>query len=299
VDLRVAGVGEERALAVCAPRRGDVASHRVGRQEEDVAVAAGGQHNGVGRVRLDLAGDHVADDDAAGLAVDHDELEHLVAGVHLDRAGGDLALQGLVGADQELLAGLAAGVERTGDLHATERPVVEQSAVLAGERDALRDALVDDVHRHLGEAVDVGLAGAEVAALDRVVEQPVDAVAVVAVVLGGVDATLCGDRVSTSRAVLVAEALDLVAGLAQGRGGGGAGEARPDDDDAELAAVGRVDELGAELALVPTTLDRARGRLGVVDVLADGVELLGDVRGHVSLPSRRSRWRTAVRGSPP
>src|SRR5690606_9547283 len=115
--------------------------------------------------------------------------------VDVDGAGSDLALEGLVGADQQLLTGLAAGVERPGDLHATEGTVVEQSAVLAGEGDTLGDALVDDVDRDLGEPVRVGLARAEVAALDRVVEQPVDAVAVVAVVLGRVDAALSGDRV--------------------------------------------------------------------------------------------------------
>ena len=80
VDLRVAGVAEVGALAVRPPGRGDVAAHRVGRQEEDVAVAAGGQHDGVREVGLDLAGDHVADDDAAGPAVDDDQLEHLVPG---------------------------------------------------------------------------------------------------------------------------------------------------------------------------------------------------------------------------
>ena len=48
---------------------------------------------------------------------------------------------------QQLLAGLAAGVEGAGDLYAAEGAVVEQAAVLAGERDALRDALVDDVAR--------------------------------------------------------------------------------------------------------------------------------------------------------
>src|SRR2546430_6053007 len=52
-----------------------------------------------------------------------------------------------------------------------------------------------DVDRHLGEPVDVRLARAEVAALDGVVEQPVDRVAVVLVVLRGVDAALRGDRV--------------------------------------------------------------------------------------------------------
>ena len=111
--------------------------------------------------------------------------------VHLP--GADLALERLVGAEQQLLAGLAARVEGARDLRAAERAVVEQAAVLAGERHALRHALVDDVDADLRQAVDVGFARAEVAALHRVVEQAVDAVAVVLVVLGGVDAALRGD----------------------------------------------------------------------------------------------------------
>src|SRR5690606_2594058 len=166
VDLGVAGVAEVGALAVRPPGGGDVAAHGVGRQEEHVAVAAGGEHDGVGHVGLDLAGDHVPGDDAPGAAVDEDDLQHLVPGVHLHGAGRDLPLQRLVGADEQLLAGLAAGVEGAGDLHAAEGAVVQQAAVLAGERDALRDALVDDLDAGLRQAVHVGLAGAEVAALD-------------------------------------------------------------------------------------------------------------------------------------
>ncbi len=79
VDLREARVGEQRALAVRPPRRGDVARLGVGRQEEDVAVAAGAEHDGVRRLRLHRAGDQVAGDDAGGAAVLHHEVEHLAA----------------------------------------------------------------------------------------------------------------------------------------------------------------------------------------------------------------------------
>ena len=75
-----------------------------------------------------------------------DQVEHLGARVHLDLAGVDLPHQRLVGAEQELLAGLAAGVEGARHLGAAEGAVVEQAAVLAGEGHALRHALVDDVH---------------------------------------------------------------------------------------------------------------------------------------------------------
>ena len=207
MDLRVARVGEVGAALVRPPDRRGVGALGVGRQVEDVAVAAGGQDDGVGAVRADLAGDQVAGHDAAGAAVDDDQVEHLGARVLLDVAGRDLALERLVGAEQQLLAGLAAGVEGARHLRATEGAVVEQAAVLAGEGHALGHALVDDVDADLGQPVDVALARAEVAALDRVVEQPVHAVAVVAVVLGGVDAALRGDAVRAARAVLVAEGL--------------------------------------------------------------------------------------------
>ena len=249
------------------PRGGDVGAHRVGREVEDVAVAARGQHHDVGEVGLDRAGDHVAGDDPAGLAVDQDQLEHLVAGVLRDRAGRDLALHRLVGADQQLLAGLPAGVEGARDLHAAEGAVVEQAAVVAGEGDALGDALVDDVGADLGQAVDVRLARAVVAALHGVVEEAVRGVAVLLVVLGRVDAALGGDRVRPARGVLVAEGLHVVAGLAEGGRGRAAGQAGADDDDVELAAVGGVDQPVVHLAGGPAVLDQAGGRLGVDELL--------------------------------
>ena len=285
VDLREAGVAEVGALAVRAPDGGRVAAHRVGGQEEHVAVAAGRQDHRVGDEGLELAGGHVAGDDAARLALVDDEFDHLVTRVLGDGPGRDLTLQRLVGADQELLAGLATGVEGTRHLHATEGAVVEEAAVLAGEGDALRDALVDDVGADLGEAVDVVLAGAVVAALDRVVEETVDGVVVVAVVLRGVDTTLRGNGVRAAGGVLVEEAVDVVSHFAERGGGSAAREAGADDDDAQLTAVGGVDERGGELALLPALRDRdVVGGLRVGDLLAFTVEAVDECIGHDCVP---------------
>jgi hypothetical protein len=65
------------------------------------------------------------------------------------------------------------------------------------------DALVDDVDADLRESVNVALASAEVAALDRVVEQALDAVAVVLVVLAALMPPLRGDRMRAARRILV------------------------------------------------------------------------------------------------
>jgi hypothetical protein len=61
-----------------------------------------------------------------------------VVRVHLDVALGDLLLELLVRAEEELLPGLAAGVEGAAHLRAAERAVGEEPAVLARERHALR-----------------------------------------------------------------------------------------------------------------------------------------------------------------
>ena len=162
----------------------------------------------------------------------------------------DLALERLVGAEQQLLAGLAAGVEGARHLGAAEGAVVEQAAVLAGEGHALGDALVDDVDADLGQPVDVGLARAEVAALDRVVEEAVDAVAVVLVVLGRVDAALGGDRVRPARASPGSRSTSRCS-RARPAWPRPRPPARPVPTTmTRLAAVGRVDELVVELGLV-------------------------------------------------
>ncbi len=131
VDLRVAGVGETGAALVGAIGRRDVAIQRVGGQVKDWAVAAGGQHHGVADVRLDFAGDEVPRHDAARPAVDDDDVEHFRPRVHADVAHADLTAQRLVGAEQQLLAGLSAAVEGARHLGAAEGAVVEQAAVLA------------------------------------------------------------------------------------------------------------------------------------------------------------------------
>ncbi len=263
MDLREAGVREERAALVGAPDRGRVAARGVGRQVERVAVAAGGQNHRVRGVPADGAGDQVARDDAPGAALVHHQVEHLGAREHLHVAEADLPRQRLIGAEQQLLPGLAAGIEGARHLGAAEGAVGEHAAVLARERHALRHALVDDLHGELGQAIDVRLARPEVAALHRVVEQPIDAVAVVLVVLGGVDAALRGDRMRPPGRILVTEALHLVAELGERRGRRGSGQSRADDDDGETALVGRIHQLHVEPGALPLGLDRAGGNSGI------------------------------------
>ena len=179
-----------------------------------------------------------------------------------DRTRFDLPHHRLIRAEQELLPGLTARVEGARHLGAAERSVVEQPAVFARERHPLRDALVDDVDAELREPEDVGLARAVVASLDGVVEEPLNAVAVVLVVLGGVDATLRRDAVCAPRAVVDAEALDVVAELAERRRRRRPGQAGADDEDGVFPPVGGVHQLRFELVPVPLLGQRPARNLG-------------------------------------
>src|ERR1700730_14921335 len=81
------------------------------REVVGVAVAARRQDDRVALVAFDLPRQQVAHDDATGVAVDNDQIEHLPPGEGRYGTGVHLAHHRLVGAKQELLAGLAAGVE--------------------------------------------------------------------------------------------------------------------------------------------------------------------------------------------
>ena len=113
-----------------------------------------------------------------------------------------------------------------------------------------------------GEAINVRFARTEIAALDRVVEKPVNAVAVVRIILRGVDSALGGDAVRAARAVLVTERLHVVALLAEGGRGRAAGQAGADDDDLEFPAIVRRDQPGVILVLAPFLRQRAGGNFG-------------------------------------
>ena len=72
------------------------------------------------------------------------------------------------------------------------------------------------------------------------------------IILGGVDAALRGDGVRAARGILEAEALDVVAELAERGGGAAAGQAGAHHDDVVLALVGRIHQLQVEAVICPS-----------------------------------------------
>ena len=268
VNLGEAGVSEVGTLLPAGAGGAHVAAHGVGGKEEHAAIATGGEQHGITGIALDFAGHHITHHDTLGVAVDHDEVHHFGTGVHLDVALADFLLHGLIGTEEELLAGLAAAVEGTLELGTTEGAVVEQTTVFAAEGNALGHALVDDVAGHLGQTIHVGLTGAEVATLHGVVEQTVYGVTVVLVVVSSVDTTLSGDGVGAAGAVLVAEAVHIVAQLSQRGSSGATGKTGTHHEHRVLTAVVGVDKLGFALVLGPLFSNGAIRNAGIRHVVA-------------------------------
>ena len=108
------------------------------------------------------------------------------------------------------MSGLTSTIKRARNLSATEGTVRKGSTIFTCKRYTLCHALIDDVVRHLSETMYVGFASAIVTTFQRIVEQTPDAVAVVLVILGGIDSPLSSNTVGSPRAVLKAERLDVV-----------------------------------------------------------------------------------------
>src|SRR5205823_2907304 len=262
VNLREARIREQRPAFVRTPDCRRIAPFGVCGKIEDVAVTAGGKNHRIAEVHAQLAIVEASRDDSARLPVNYDQVEHFRARIHLHGAQPDLPLQGLIGAEQKLLPGLAARVKGPGNLRSAERAIVQQSAVLSGERHALRHALVDDVYAYLRQAVNVGFARAKVPAFHRVVKQPVYTVAVVVIVLCGVDASLRSDGMRATRRILEAKTMDVVTEFSQASRRGAASKSSSNNDDVVFALVGRVDQLQAELMRFPGPFDGPAGRVG-------------------------------------
>ena len=222
----------------------------------------------------ELTGDQVAHDGtlAALLTVffGDDQVDHLVVGEDLHGAEVDLALECCSCGQLELLTRLATGVVGAGDLHTTEGTGGEGSAVLAGEGGTDSVHVVDDADGLVGKTPAVGLTTAVVATLDGVLDVAVCTVVVNLLAAGGVNATLCGDRVRTARGVVVGESLNVVSEFAEGCGGTSTGQAGTDNDDAELTTVQRGDQLHVVFVVLPSILHGDASRRVVAEDLTDG-----------------------------
>ena len=270
VNLGEAGISEVCTALPTSAGSTHVTTHSVGGKEEHTAVAAGCKKNGITGIALNLTGHHITHHNTLSVAINHNKVHHFRARVHLDVPFADFFLHGLVATEQQLLTGLTTAIESTLELRTTEGAVIKQATVFATEGNALSHTLVDNVAGHLSQTVHVGLTGTEVATLHGIIEQAVHGVTVILIVMSSIHATLCSNGVSTTGAILVAEALYIVAELCKSSSGGATGKAGTHDENGILTAVIGVNELSLALVFGPLLCDGAIRNAGIRHVVAYG-----------------------------
>src|SRR5262245_12994109 len=239
MDLCERRVREKRASFIGAIGGRDVAPASVGREIEHVSIAPGREHHSIRRQSLYFSGAEIAGKDSLGMSFDDHQVEHFSLRKHLHCARCDLTAKRLIATKEQLLTGLSTCIKGPRYLCAAKRAVGEQPAIFAGERNALRNTLVDDVIADLSEAIHVRFTGTKIPSLYRVVKQSVNAVPVVLVVFSRIYSTLGCDRMRATRRILKAKAFHPITQFPQRRGRRPAGQAASDDDDLELSPVVR------------------------------------------------------------
>ena len=96
----------------------------------------------------------------------------------------------LIGTLQQLLSCLTTGVECSADLYPTERPVAKVAAVFSCKWNSLRNSLVYQSQRAFCHPVHICFSGTEIPAFDSIIKHPPDAVPVIFIILGRIDAPL-------------------------------------------------------------------------------------------------------------
>jgi hypothetical protein len=177
---------------------------------------------------------------AIGLIFDCNQVHHLTTVVHFDLALSDHLHHTGVSSEEKLLTGLSTSIERTTYLSTTERSVIEVSAVLTSKRNTLGHHLIDNIVRDFGQAINVGFTRAIISALNRIVEKVFDRVTIVWIVLGCIDPTLSGNRVSTASSVLNTKRENVVTKFGQSSSGRATGKSSTYYDNGELSFVRRI-----------------------------------------------------------
>ena len=264
MDLGEAGVGEISPFAIGPPEGADIALHRIGGEKVDVGIATTRQHHGIRCVRLQLAADEVPAHHPPRHAIDQHQLHQIAAGQQVNPARLHLPQQGLHGAVQQLLARLPPGIKGATHQCAAKTAVGQGAAVLAGEGHPLGHALVDDRRAQLGQTKTSGLPGPEITSLDGVAKQAGDAVAVVGVILGGVDAPLGRHRVGPPGAVVICDQAHHVALFCQRSGRRSPRQATAHDQHPQLAFLGCTDQGQILAVALPSARQRSGRHPGVM-----------------------------------
>ncbi len=157
VNLNKARISKDGTLLIALPGCAGIGPHGHGGQEEYISVASRCQYHCMGAKALKFSGDYIPGNNPTCFSVDHHQVIHFHAGIHLHIALLYLSAQRLVGSQEKLLSCLAARIECPGHKCSSKRAVVKAPTILTGKGNTLGNALVDNIVTYLCKSVYIGL----------------------------------------------------------------------------------------------------------------------------------------------
>ncbi len=120
---------------------------------------------------------------------------------------------------------------------------MERSGIVACKGNSLTDTLIDNFVAHFGQPIHICLTSPVVAPFDRIIEEPIDTVAVILIVLGCIYPALSGNGMRPAGAILIAEILHLKTQLSQRGRCRSTSQPGAYHDDVKLTLVGWINQV--------------------------------------------------------
>ena len=105
---------------MCLPSSSYIASHSIGGKVKHVAIPSCTQDHCMAKISFYFACYEVTGDDATSFAFNSNNIEHLMAAVHVNFSHTNLSFKSRISSQQQLLTGLSGSIESTLNLHSTE-----------------------------------------------------------------------------------------------------------------------------------------------------------------------------------
>src|SRR5437868_5775379 len=109
--LCVTRICKECTLFVRFPRRSYIRAHCIGGEIKYISITSGAKQYRMAKMPFEFPGDEIACNNSPCFSIDHNNIQHFVAGIHFHGSDANLPFESGISAKQQLLPGLPGRVK--------------------------------------------------------------------------------------------------------------------------------------------------------------------------------------------
>src|SRR5574344_1342158 len=208
-------VSKKCPLLITLPCRRTVTVHSVCREEIYVAVSATRNNYCMSSKSFNLTGDNISCNNTFCFSFNQNKVKHLITRIAFNRTLCNLSVHSSISSNQQLLSGLSAGIKCTANLCASERTIIEQSAVISCEWNSLSNTLIYNIITYLSKTVNICLPASVITTFYGIIKQSVYRVIIILIIFSSINTSLICNRVSSSWRIADTKYLDIIPSSSQ------------------------------------------------------------------------------------